>query len=204
MALGAFGLDEDIGNRFYIRKVLEEGTLNPEAFANRLSDKRYHAIAKEFGFDLNPPNTALSDFADGIVEKYETRQFEVAVGVQDEDLRLALELDRELTDLEARNLSEETAWFTIMGTPPLRAVFEKALGLPSQTAGLDIDRQLELFRDTSNRVFGTTDPTAFIDPVHQEAMIRRFLLQTDLASSSGATLAGTVALSLLQSQPSLF
>jgi hypothetical protein len=55
VALGAFGLDDDIRNRFFIRKVLEEGTTSPSRrFANRLSDKRYLALAETFGFGDRP------------------------------------------------------------------------------------------------------------------------------------------------------
>jgi len=41
VALGAFGLDDDIDNRFFIRRVLEDGSADPAALGNRLADKRY-------------------------------------------------------------------------------------------------------------------------------------------------------------------
>ena len=197
VALGAFGLAEDIGNKFFIRKVLEEGTLDEDAFANRLADKRYFALAKAFAFDLSPPNTVLSDFPDDIISSYQDRSFEVAVGNADENMRLALGLERELAALADRNLSEDAAWFTIMGTPPLRSVFEGAFGLPPQTGALEVDRQLEVFRDKSMRAFGTSDPLDLLEPEKQDALVRRFLLRADL-TASGGTSSGSVALSLLQ------
>ena len=96
VALGAFGLDDDINNRFFVRKVLEEGTLDQDAFANRLADKRYFAMSEAFGFDLTPPKTVISSFPDDIIDQYKVRQFEFAVGEQDEDMRLALGLEREI------------------------------------------------------------------------------------------------------------
>lgn len=204
VALGAFGLDDDIGNRFFIKKVLEEGVLEDSAFANRLADKRYFALAEAFGFDLSPPNTVLSDFADRIVDQFRTRQFEVAVGNRDESLRLAMSFERDMTDLAERNLSEDAAWFTIMGTPPIRRVFETALGLPPQVGAIDIDRQLEIFRDKTLRSFGTSDPTDFTDPKMREELLRKFLLRNELASSFQGSVRGSVALSLLSAQPSLF
>lgn len=204
VTLGAFGLGDDINNRFFIKKVLEDGTLDPEAFANRLADKRYLELAKAFSFDLSPPNTVLSDFAATIVEAYKMRGFEVAVGQQDESLRLVLSLERELGELAESGHSEDTNWFTVMGTPPLRAVFERALGLPSQTGALDIDRQLEAFREKAMRAFGESDPAAFANPELRETLERRFLLQTDLQASVGGGSAASVALSLLQQQPRLF
>ena len=41
VALGAFGLQDDLPNRAFIRKALEEGTTNRDAFVNKLADKRY-------------------------------------------------------------------------------------------------------------------------------------------------------------------
>ncbi len=204
VALGAFGLDDDINNRFFIQKVLEEGTIDPEAFANRLADRRYQAMSEAFAFELSPPNTVKSDFADQILGDYTVRQFEIAVGNQDEDLRLALGTEREIQALAERDLSEEVAWFTIMGNPPMRRVFELALGLPSETAAVDIDRQLELFRDKSLQTFGVSDPAEFADPDLQEKLVRNFLFRSQLEAGFSATVQGSVALSLLQSQPPLF
>lgn len=204
VALGAFGLDSDIDNRFFVRKVLEEGTLDDEAFANRLADRRYFALAKAFGFDLAPPNTVLSDFPERILGDFRNRQFEIAVGQADEDLRLALGLEREIESLAARGTGEEVAWLTIMGTPPLRRVFETALGLPVAFGALDIDRQLEVFREKSIRAFGTSDPSDFADSALREKLVRNFLFRSELSDSLSATTRGSVALSLLQTQASLF
>lgn len=200
VTLGAFGLGDDIENKFFIKKVLEEGVSNDEAFANRLADKRYFAMAEAFGFDRSPSNIVLADFADRIVAQFRSREFEVAVGNQNQDLRLALSLEREMSALSDRKLSERGAWFTIMGTPPLRRIFETALGLPPATGAIDIDKQLEIFRDKSLKSFGTSDPSDFSDPDRQEVLIRRFLLRSDLASFTQGTVKGSVALSLLSAQ----
>ena len=201
VALGAFGLDDDINNTFFIQKVLEEGTLDPESFANRLSDKRYFAMAEAFGFNLSPPNTVLSDFAAGIIADYRTRQFEVAVGNQDENLRLALGLSRDIEELASKNLEEDTMWFSIMGNPPLRRAFEFALGLPSEVAAIDIDQQLKEFRARSESIFGVSNPAEFTDPELQEKLVRSFLLRAELDASANAFSRGSVALSLLQTIP---
>ncbi|APG47630.1 DUF1217 domain-containing protein [Phaeobacter porticola] len=50
VALGAFGLEEDIGNRAFIKKVLESDLSEPTSFANRLNDSRYLGMAQTFGF----------------------------------------------------------------------------------------------------------------------------------------------------------
>lgn len=204
VALGAFGLEEDINNKFFIQKVLEEGTLSETAFANRLSDKRYFELADAFSFHLSPPNTALNDFGTTIVESYKNRQFEVAVGQQDSDLRLALGLKREMDDFASKELSREAAWFTVMGNPPLRRVFEKALGLPTQLAAIDLDQQVKEFSEKSMQVFGTSNPNDFSDSDLQEDLIQKFLFRVELEKTSSTASRGTVALSLLQSLTPIF
>ena len=94
VALGAYGLDEDIGSTAYIRKVLEEGTIGEDKFANRLADKRYAAFSEAMGFGNmgGAGRTQFTTFAEDIIARYEAKQFEAAVGVQNEDLRLALNL----------------------------------------------------------------------------------------------------------------
>lgn len=201
VALGAFGLDEDIGNRFFIRKVLEEGVLTDDrSFANRLSDKRYAELSRTFSFDLSPPNTGRSGFGDQLVASYRERQFEIAVGQQDENLRLALGVERDLQNLADRQVDEDIGWFVIMGNPPLRRVFETALGLPTSFGAIDIDKQLDVFRDKSLRVFGTSNPAEFAQDDAREDLVRMFLLRAEAAAFTAGSARGSVALSLLQSQ----
>ena len=50
VTLGAFGLDEDISNRAFIKQVLESDLSDDTSFVNRLNDNRYLALATTFGF----------------------------------------------------------------------------------------------------------------------------------------------------------
>jgi len=199
VALGAFGLDADINNRYFLRKVLEDGTLKEGALANRLADKRYQAFSRAFGFaDLGIPNTQISDFADGILAAYESRSFEAAVGEQDESMRLALNLRRELPAIAARDSSDATLWFTVMGNPPLRQVFETAFGLPRSFGALDLDRQLETMRSRAEAAFGDSALAQFADPARTEALIRRYLLRAQVDAAGAPLTAASGALTLLQ------
>lgn len=199
VALGAFGLDDDINNRFFIRKVLEDGTLNSDALGNRLADKSYLKMAKAFGFgDFDTPNTVLSDFPEKIISAYKARQFEIAVGESNSDMRLALNLEREMQDIAASDSSDDTKWFTIMGSEPLREVFEVAFGLPSSFASLDLDQQLGIFRDKAARTFGDGEISQFSDPEKMDDLIRRFLVRSELNSTFGSYSPASTALTLLQ------
>lgn len=203
VALGAFGLDDDINAKAYIREVLDQGTLQPDSLANRLSDKRYLAMSEAFGFELDPPNTKLSDFPARIIELYEGRQFEVAVGNAQPDMRVAMALERDLPALLDRGLSDEANWFTIMGTPSLRPVFEKAFALPITIATLDLDRQLEIFREKAAAFFGDTRVEQFADPEALDRLRDRFLAQSELETGGfSTTTRGSAALALLQASGS--
>lgn len=209
VALGAFGLDDDINSKAFIRKVLEEGTLTTDAFANKLADKRYHAMAKAFGFgDYSTPSTVLSDFPDEIIDSYKERQFEIAIGDQDENLRLAMGFGRDLESAIKSQSTDNGRWYAVMGNTPLRKVFETALGLPSSFGNLDLDKQLTGFRDAAARRFGVSEVADFADPEVQDKLIRSFLVRAEINASSSGSQTGQIALTLLQSStisyPKLF
>lgn len=198
VALGAFGLEEDIGNKFFLQKVLEGGTLDPKALANRLSDKRYFEFSKAFGFgDFAMPRTVLSGFPAEIASAYKELQFEIAVGARSPDLRLAMGLDRALSGIAAKDTTEDGRWFLVMGQPPVRTVFERALGLPGSVGALDLDRQLSVFRDKAAARFGSGEVAQFADAGKREELVRLFLLRSDASVATSGTTAGSAALALL-------
>lgn len=195
VALGAFGLSEDINAKAFIQRVLDGGTLDPKALANRLSDKRYAALAAEFGYGDLGSRTALPGFADRIVARFEAQTFQVAVGEKDSNLRLALNVGSGLKDVVEGNRSENAQWFALMGNPPLRTVLETALGFPSSFGRLDIDQQLGAFKDRAASVLGTSKVADLQDPARQEKLIRLFLVRSEAQTASLSP--GQVTLSLL-------
>ncbi|WP_242500571.1 DUF1217 domain-containing protein [Tropicimonas sp. IMCC6043] len=181
VALGAFGLGEDVRNTYFIRKVLEEGVSNPDSLANKLSDKSYHALSEAFGFGAGEARrTGLAGFAEEISKAYELNRFEIDVGEQNDDFRLALNAQRELAELAKEEMGGNAKWYTIMGSPPLRAVFETALGLPSSLAALDIDEQLTIFQEKLERKFGSGDIAQFAEDGKTDKLVQTFLLQSEL------------------------
>lgn len=198
VALGAFGLEQDLGNRFFIRKVLTDGTQDEQALSNRIANKAYRKLSQTFGFgDRAVPNTVLPGFADQIAAAYLDQSFEVKVGETDNNLRLALNLQRELPDIAGAASNDDTKWLTIMGSGPLRAVFDKAFGLPSSFAALDLDRQVETYRDKALRAFGSAEASQFSQPDALEKLTRQFLVRSQATGFNPALLPAQTALSLL-------
>lgn len=198
VALGAYGLDEDIYAKAFITEILEEGSSDSGALANKLSDKRYLAFAKAFGFDNATPNTQNDDFAADILARYQDKAFETAVGDVDNDLRMALNVSSAVTDITDAASSNDGQWFSMMGNTALRSVFETAMGFPSSMGTLDIDLQLNQFKSRAVSMFGTDNFADIAAPEQQEELIKMFLLRSEMQSFQAAS-SGSIALTLLQS-----
>ena len=198
VSLGAFGLDADINNKFFIRKVLEEGTLDSKSLANKLADKTYLKLSEIFGFgDFETPRTAISSFADEIIAKYENRQFEIAVGNGNETLRLALAAKRELPELAAQTSSDNTKWYSLIGSKSLSNVMRTALGLPESLGTLDVDQQLTFYKKNAQSVLGSSEFSKFSEPDMVEKVIRNYLVRSQIQGDAALS-SGKAALQLLQ------
>lgn len=198
VALGAFGLGDDIDNRFFLRRILEEGTSARDALANRLADSRYADFSRAFGFGPDEtPQTGLPDFSSSIISRFQSQSFEQAVGTQNEAMRVALFTNRELSDPTRMSRSDDAAWFKMMAAPPLRQFFETALGFPSAISQLDLDKQLEMFRAKARQTFGTDRFEDLKSPVMREKMTNLFLARDQALSASKINSPASVALTLL-------
>lgn len=202
VALGAFGLQDDINNKYLIQKVLEDGTTDEKALANRLSDDRYAKISDAFGFGPGQIlRTTDLDWMNQLAENYRVQEFERTVGMVDESMRIALFAKRELSELAVTNKSDDVMWYSVMGLPPLRALFEKALGLPKEFAQIDIDKQLDTFRDRLRSEFGDGAIGQFSDPNSIEELISRFHARSQIDALVFSGSASSNALTLLRSIP---
>lgn len=199
VTLGAFGLQDDLDNRAFIRKVIEDGTEDRAALANRLADKRYFALASALEHLAGPGGKAVpDDLLDKLAASYQGRAFEVSVGEQDQTLRLALSLQRELPKL-AQDFSTETSrWYAALGNPPLREILETSLGLPKEFGMLDIDDQVTRLRAAMQKRFGVSDLLDMAQPEQLEKITHRFLIMAQLREMQSAMTSSSTALLLLQ------
>ena len=198
VALGAFGMESEIDKKAFVRKVLEESTSDPASLANRLTDKSWLKLAKAFGFG-DPGGGRIGEvgFAAKIVAAYKTRAFEAAVGEADNSMRLAMNFRHEIAELAAQG-EDGASWFTILGSKPLRQVFEKAYGLPEEFGQIDIDQQREVLADKTGRLFAGDTVAVFKDPEAIEKVITRFLARAQVEAGPTATTPGAGALTLLR------
>ncbi len=196
VALGAFGLGEEINKGAFVRKVLEEGTADRSAFAVRLNNPDYLDMANT----LVVTDGALTiDEAtrDMIAAQYKQQAFEEEVGTVNNNMRLALNFEREMAELANDGLSENAGWFKAMGSVPIRTVLESAFNLPTGFSQLDVDRQKEILSDKANSLYGGKSVDIFKDPEIIENTIRNFLLRAQIDQGPSASTPGFAALSIL-------
>jgi hypothetical protein len=199
IALTAFGLEGDVNNKAFIQKILEGGTLKEGSLANKLADKQYLKFAGAFGYgDFSVPRTKISTFPDEILAQFRARSFETAVGAQNNTYRLSMNAEREIPALAAKSSSELAKWYTLLGNAPLREVMQTALGLPKSLSSIDIDQQVSVLRAKTETVFGSSDLGQFKDPSKMDALVRRFILQSEMLGQSAATSPAATALALLK------
>ena len=74
VALTAFGMEEEIDSKYLVRRLIEEGTADDDALANKLNDSRFVALADAFDFEpVISRKTQEEGFAEAILGRYEDR-----------------------------------------------------------------------------------------------------------------------------------
>ena len=198
VALKAHGLEDDIGNRALIRKVLESDLSDPKSLANRLSDSRYAELARSFGFAEAVPATQTDEtLADRISAAHLAAEFELRVGEADNDLRVALHAQRELANIAKGEGSETGKWFQILGSAPLAQFVQTAFGFGSNLVKLPIDSQVTALQSAAKRYLGISDITRLAEPAVMERAIGLYLARAQLDGGGGGSNRFSNAMTLL-------
>lgn len=182
VSLRAFGLDADVNNRFFIKKVLESDPADEASLVNRLADKRYLQMNQALKLGMESP-TGEIDVSD-LAEKYVDRSFEKNIGERYPEIELALNAQRELPSLADSTVSDNAKWYHILGSKALRKVFEVAYGLGSSFSALPIDRQLSEIKAKAEKITGSNSASQFKSSDETEKLIRIYLLRNQVNSSS--------------------
>ena len=197
-AMTAFGLEEEFYKKAIVRRALDEGTDDSASFANNLSDSKWAEFSDAFGYgNIITADVTDPTWQEAVVDKFLEHSFEVGVGGVDENMRLAMNFRREVETIAARDNVDTVGWFNIMGSAPLRAVVEKAFGLPGEFGSIDIDKQKVMLEERAYRMYGDTSPSVFLDSENVDDVLRRFFLQVDIESGPSASTPGMAAVTLM-------
>lgn len=197
VALGAFGLSEEINKQAFVRTVLDGGTFDPQSFANRLGNSNYIEFAETFSFGNEGGFVTTSGRIDNIVDKFLETQFEESVGDVDNSMRLALNFKREMGELAGQGLSRDAGWFRAMGSLPIRAVLESAFNLPAEFSQIDLDQQKDVLISKARQFFGSDSIDVFADPEVMDETLNRFHLREQINNGPSANTPGMAALTIL-------
>ena len=112
-------------------------------------------------------------------------------------MRVALSLERELTDVVGTGSSNDAHWYSIMGSSPLRLAFEGAFNLPSSSFGsIDVEQQLSILKARSESFFGTSEIADLLDSEKLDQLRQAYLLSTETESSEASSSADIASLIL--------
>lgn len=196
VTMTAFDLGGEEWKGGFIRKVLEEAATPDSTFLERLNNPAYTKFAQTFAFE----DGTLSLDADKIEqlgENFETAAFRIAVGDVDENMRLSLNYQQKIVDIAGTGSSNDAIAYRILGNPPVKAVMEAALNLPSDISKQPIEKQAEILRDKLRSSFGISDLSQLTDPDNVNAVIRRFHVMETVNNGPSAMTPGYAALTLL-------
>ena len=139
-AMKAFGLDDMVYAKAFMRKVLTEGIDRRDSLANKLADPRFREFAATFNFARYGQATTVFDRTRAeTVERYVRQSLEEKAGQQNEGVRLALYF--------ARKAPQLTGVYGILADRSLLKVVRVVLNIPAETGMMDIDKQAQMIGD---------------------------------------------------------
>lgn len=202
VTLGAFGLQGDIRNKSFIKKVLNSNIADPKSFANRLGDKRYLEMATFMAGKLD--GEGLSDkLVTQLGEKYVDQMFEERVGEQDFSLRVALSAGRELEKLASGPESQSAKWYKVIASPAMRKVFEGVFGLGASFGKLPVDRQHSELQARFERDYSGMSLDTFASDSDRDALLKKYLVRS-AAQFAQPMSSSSIAATLLARSPRRF
>ena len=172
-AMKAFGLGDFSYAKAFMRRVLNEGTDAPRAFANQLTDGRYREFAETFNFQRYGETATIFDRTrQGTIDRYLRQSLEEEEGARNESVRLGLYFERKAGGIDGP--------FDILSDKALTQFIYTALGLPAATSAMNIDRQADLL---SSRL----DFTQLKSPESVTRLLVRFAALADSKSTAPST-----------------
>ncbi|MFM9940460.1 MAG: DUF1217 domain-containing protein [Hyphomicrobiaceae bacterium] len=180
-ALKAFGMEDMIYAKAFIRRALREGIDARGSLANSLTDPRFRELVTTFNFArYGATTTTFTRTQEGTVDRFIQQTLETQAGSTNEGVRLALYFKRKAAGA--------TSSYGLLADRALLKVTQVALGLPASTGALPLDRQVALIEKRL--------PVADLrDPAKVDKLMSRFLALWDIenpTSSAPSQAAGLI------------
>lgn len=182
--LTAFGLEDKVDQRAFMQQMLDGG-LKEGSLASKMVDPRFKEMVRFMEVDdRGLENLKNPVWLAQLAAKYISATFEQEVGEASESVRLGMYFERKASGI--------TNWYQVLGDRALSEVARKALGMPAETAKIDVDKQVEILKKKM-------DIADFQDPAKVSKFVEKYLARAD--AESGAALANNPTLMLLNAAP---
>ncbi len=162
----SYGLEDMAYAKAFIRTILEEGSDDTSALANRLSDSRYGELVEDFNFNrYETATTSFERVTSGTIDKFYQQQIEREAGSQNNGARLAIYFQRKSDEIEDA--------YSILADPALLKFVQTSFGLPIQMSFQSLEKQAEMI----NQRLNIED---LADPEFMDGLVNRFLASWDI------------------------
>lgn len=179
----AYDLEDQIFGKALMGKVMKGDLEDPTALVNRLTDQRFRDLNEGMGFlpdNAGNNNTFQTSWQDEMVDRFVERQFINIQADQNEAVGTVLEFRKRAASI--------TSPFDFLKDAGMSDFIRTTLGIPAESAGLDIDRQAALIESR-------LDFDKLQDPEEIEKMIIRYVAIKD--AQAGALSSGNTAIQLM-------
>lgn len=192
VALGAHALQDDLPNRYFVRQVIEQGVEAADAFANRLNDSRYLALAQNFA-ELGLTGTGDLSDAIGALDPALDAAVRDVHGASPLHLATAERLDGLITLGLLGTDTSERQWTRAAGDATLAPILARMLGTADSLTRLDTEGQGAVLAETAGFLFGQGSLSALIDPDNAFAAADAYLGTGGQPLSGGFSYGGLAA-----------
>lgn len=173
VAMKAFGLEDRIADKPFMRQLLNEGVSDPDSLANRQKDLVYAEFAALFNFaERGEKATTFRPAVEGAVANFMRQTLEENAGQQNEGVRLALYFQRKIGTI--------TNHYQLLSDKALGEVVRTALGLPDAFATANIDRQVAVLKER-------VDFEDLKDPEKMNRFLTRFTTMYEMKNGMSST-----------------
>jgi glucan-binding YG repeat protein len=165
-AMKAYGLEDMIYAKAFVKKLLTEGVKDPSSMANKMTDPRYKEFAKAFDFAAKGDKATSEASATTVaVSKYYQQTLENKEGEQNEGVRLALYFKRKASSV--------TSSMGLLADKGLLQFVQTTFSIPAEASKASIDLQVRNLEKHINI-------KDLQDPKKVDKLIQRFSAMWDM------------------------
>lgn len=141
LVMKAHGLEDQMFGKAMMRKILESDIDDPSSLVRRMTDERFEEIHRALDFTQPGKTTTRTSsvaWQEEMVDKYVEATFVSDIEAQDPIVGNVLKFRERAPEI--------SNWYDILADKDFATVVRTAFGMPSETALIDVDKQVEILK----------------------------------------------------------